>query len=91
MSIIQRIRWGRVLLAGAAIMGLTTLFTAGEQSQHSTVEITKPGDDLAYLANRPWVDHMPRNERDMVTRVVFIDKDNKKTERQCGVTKNGLP
>jgi hypothetical protein len=40
-------------------------------------EAMKPGTDTL-LVNRPWVDHMPRSERDMVTQLVFLDKDGKK-------------
>jgi hypothetical protein len=41
------------------------------------VEASKPGDS-ALLINRPWVDHMPRSERDMVTQLVFVDRDGQK-------------
>ena len=41
------------------------------------VEANKPGDSTLLL-NRPWVDHMPRSERDMVTQLVFVDRDGQK-------------
>ena len=81
-SILRRIRWGRVSLAGAAVVGLGMWAAAPCESTScgsmtAEVEAMKPpGTEL--LANRPWVDHMPRNERDMVTQVVFLDRGGKK-------------
>lgn len=89
MSIIQRIRWGRVAAAGAA---LALVFVGGsllddDLSAHSSApggdisaldaEPAKPGD-TALLANRVWIDHMPRSQRDMTTQAIFVDKDGQK-------------
>lgn len=86
MSILHRIRWGRVGAAGVAIILVTMGLGSSEESppltSHSVdiithdAEVAKP--DSTLLANRPWIDHMPRNERDMVTQLVFLDKDGKK-------------
>jgi len=86
MSILHRIRWGRVGAAGVAIILVTMGLGSSEESppltSHSVdiithdAEVAKP--DSTLLANRPWIDHMPHNERDMVTQLVFLDKDGKK-------------
>jgi len=83
MSILHRIRWGRVTLTGAAVLALFSWLGGSETSSpleaDGDVAVMKPGDGLALLANRPWMDHMPRNDRDMVTQLVFLDKNNAKT------------
>lgn len=74
MSILQRIRWGRVTLAGAVVLGTSLWLSDGDTPTESLDGKPKPGNAL--LANRPWIDHMPRDERDMVTQVVFLEKGN---------------
>lgn len=80
MSIFRRIRWGRVAAAGTVVFLLTCMLSsdpAEPGTRAEDVEASKPGDS-ALLLNRPWVDHMPRSERDMVTQLVFVDRDGQK-------------
>jgi len=84
VSILRRIRWGRVSLVGAALAGLGLWATAPcDRSCCGTVDAMegvvgmKP-PNTALLINRPWIDHMPRNERDMVTQLVFVDRADSK-------------
>lgn len=77
MSILYRIRWVRVCataaLITAAVWGLGD-WGAGERGD---VDMTRPSTETL-LANRPWLDHMPKNSRDMVSQLIFVDKDKKK-------------
>ena len=70
MSLIKRIRWGRILLAGAATGGLWhALSPECDLAEPAAVVI-----EADTLANRPWIDHLPRGERDMVSHVIFVDQ-----------------
>lgn len=79
MSILHRIRWGRVSLASAAVLGLGLWLSDSEETTAASVGALddKPGQQ-SLLTNRPWIDHVPRDERDMVTQVVFLDRGGKK-------------
>ncbi|MEL6349993.1 MAG: hypothetical protein AAFV53_43230 [Myxococcota bacterium] len=69
MSILTRIRWARVSLAAAAL-------AAAAWWTGADVETNRP-PTKNLLVNRPWVDHMPKDGRDMVSRLLFLQKDTK--------------
>ena len=70
MRLLARIRWGRLLVAAVAVGGLCQLLD-------DEPEPTIAGDDL--LVNRPWIDHIPTSERDLVTHFLFLSRDDQRT------------
>lgn len=68
-SLIARIRWGRLLIAAVAVGGLSLILDENEPT-------TIAGDDL--LVNRPWIDHIPTSDRDLVTHLLFLDRDGQR-------------
>ena len=73
MSLIKRIRWSRVLLAVAATGGL---WHALLREDESTVTAAPAAENL--LVNRPWIDHIPSSERDLVGHLIFIHRDGER-------------
>ena len=71
MGLLMRIRWGRLLLTAAAAGALWQV-----TSDRDPVLLT---DDHALLSNRPWIDRLPQSERDIISHLVFLDKDDLRT------------
>ncbi len=69
-SLIARIRWGRLLIAAVAVGGLSLLL------DEDVSEPTIAGDDL--LVNRPWIDHIPTSDRDLVTHLLLLHRDGQR-------------
>lgn len=85
MSLIARIRWKRVLMAAAAAGGVWAVFfpdcdlTGSDEEASAVVEATDAGIEAkGLLINRPWLDHAPTSERDMVSHVLFFHKEGRR-------------
>lgn len=79
MSIFQRIRWGRVSLAGAVVLGTGLWLSDGEPADADAgARDDTPSPGQALLVNRLWIDHIPRSERDMTTQLLFLDQDGER-------------
>ena len=72
MGLLTRIRWGRVLLATTAAAGLWQIATERERAPELTA-------DQTLLTNRPWIDRLPRSERDVIGHLVFLDAGEPRT------------
>ena len=70
MSLLARIRWRRLLFAAVALGSLSQLLD-------DEPEPAIAGDDL--LVNRPWIDHIPTSDRDLVTHFLFLSRDGQRT------------
>jgi len=83
MSILRRIRWGRVGLAAfaiTAVVGVNSMdcdrpseVTAVTDYGKDLTEIAKPNNKL--LLDRVWIDHLPKDDKDSVNSMIFIDRD----------------
>ena len=76
MSLLRRIRWGRVSLAFFSVSALWALTNgpcerAGDAQAEAAASIAKPGGDL--LLERPWIDRLPRDEKDAVNHLLFLE------------------
>ena len=69
---LTRIRWGRILLATTAAAGLWQLTDEREPPPAPTA-------DQTLLTNRPWIDRLPRSERDIIGHLVFLDTGDPRT------------
>jgi len=87
MSILRRIRWGRVSLALLSVTAFVAVIDSAPEEQDVqeiqaiqdiqditvTDEIMKPNTKL--LLDRPWIDHLPSNDKDLVNAMFFIERD----------------
>lgn len=76
MNVLRRVRWFRVSLAAAALGALFWGLNAEKPSSLTEMSenIQRPGLEL--MVNRVWIDRLPRNERDMINQLLFIQQDS---------------
>jgi len=86
MSLLYRIRWGRVSLALLSFAALTSVSSAvfcdAEDEQIAALdgaaldEAARPDGKL--LLDRPWIDHLPKDDKDPVNAMLFVDRSGER-------------
>jgi hypothetical protein len=74
MGLLTRIYWGRVVLAAVAAGALWQLTSV--RAPDTSLPLNA---DQTLLTNRPWIDRLPQSERDIISHLMFVDKDENRT------------
>ena len=75
-ALISRIRWSRLLFTAALAGGAWVVLQpedTGDIAQNSAEATAEAAASL--MTDRLWIDHIPRNERDMVTHMYFSEAE----------------
>ena len=81
MSILHRIRWGRVSLALLSLGAFAAVFGDADDASgdlESAIAETIARPDGKLLLDRPWIDHLPKDDKDPVNAMLFVDRDGER-------------